>query len=110
MTGESSEVQMARMDERFKSILAQLERAEVGRKHQYEKLEDLGQSLTKIENRVESVENSLAKASPTIDEFLIIKHKVIGAGVFGKWLWAGAGIVIGLLASGRTTIFEWLSK
>lgn len=79
MGSESTDVQMARLDERLKSILIELESAKLGRKQQYEKQEEVGHSLISIESRLVNVENSLAKASPTIDEFIIIKHKVSGA-------------------------------
>lgn len=107
---ESPEAQMARLDERLKSIFAELQMARDGRKQQYESLEKLGRSLLTIEGRVVNVENSLAKASPTIDEFIVIKHKVIGAGILGKWLWAGGGVLLGFIFSMREHIITWLSK
>lgn len=30
-------------------------------------------------------------SEPTIEEFIAIKHKVSGAGIFGKWVWSLAG-------------------
>ena len=47
-------------------------------------------SLQKMEGRLKNVEDSFAKSEPTIEEFITIKHKVAGAGVFGKWAGAGA--------------------
>ena len=110
MSGESPEVQMARLDERLKTILSRLDEAKEDQKSQERWMDRTDIALTAINNRVENVEASLAKASPTIDEFLVIKAKVVGAGVFGKWLWLGLGGLIGLLAGGRTMIFEWFSK
>ncbi len=107
---EPVEAQIARMDERLNTIMNELVQARDGRKHQYEKLEDMGRSLLKLNSRVESVENSLARASPTIDEFITIKHKVVGAGIAGKWLWMFIGATVGILASSRTYIMEWMSK
>lgn len=110
MSGDSPEVQMARLDERLKSILSELVQAREDGRHQYAKLEDLGRAVVSVENRVVSVENSLAKASPTIDEFITIKHKVQGAGVIGKWVWAIGGGIIGMIFTMRGSILEWLSK
>lgn len=107
---ESTEAQMARLDERLKSIFAELESARDGRKQQYESLEKLGRSLLTIEGRVVNVENSLAKASPTLDEFIVIKHKVIGAGILGKWLWVAGGSLLGFIFAMRENIITWLSK
>lgn len=110
MTGESTETQLARQDERLKRILEELVAARDSRKDQYESIEKLGRSLTSIEGRVENVENSLAITKPTIDEFIIIKHKVLGAGLFGRWVWAIAASVVTFLFSMREQIIVWLSK
>ncbi|MNF31591.1 hypothetical protein D3C87_1866310 [compost metagenome] len=110
MGGENTEVQIARLDERLQQILREMELSRDGRKQQYEKLEQLNQSVTVLSGRVENVENSLAKTAPTIDEFLVIKHKVVGAGIMGKWLWAAGGGLISLAFASRETILGWLSK
>lgn len=110
MSGEAVEVQMARLEERLKVIMDELALARDSRKQQYETQEKLGRSLVSIESRIENVETSLAKATPTIDEFLIIKHKVVGAGMLGKWLWAAGGGLISLAFASRETILGWLSK
>lgn len=110
MSGESPEVQMARLDERFKTILARLDEAKEDQKSQEKWMDRTDAALSVINNRVENVESKLAKASPTIDEFLVIKAKVTGAGIFGKWVWAALGTIIGVLAASRTAVFEWLSK
>lgn len=108
--GEAVEVQMARLEERLRVIVDDLALARDSRKQQYEIQEKLGRSLVSIENRLENVETSLARATPTIDEFLIIKHKVVGAGLLGKWLWAAGGSLIGLVFASREAILGWLSK
>ena len=74
-----------------------------------ETLAELRDSINDIGNRLKNVEDSLAKNEPTIEEFITIKHKVVGAGIFGKWVWAGAGAIIGLLASARREIFAWFA-
>ncbi|MCH5412590.1 hypothetical protein [Enterococcus faecium] len=72
-----------------------------------ETLGELRDSINDIGNRLKNVEDSLAKNEPTIEEFITIKHKVVGAGIFGKWVWAGAGAIIGVLAAARREIFAW---
>lgn len=74
-----------------------------------ETLVELRDSINDIGNRLKNVEDSLAKNEPTIEEFITIKHKVVGAGIFGKWVWAGAGAIIGLLAAARREIFAWFA-
>lgn len=110
MGGESAEVQIARLDERLQQILRELELSRDGRKQQYEKLEQLNQSVSVLSGRVENVENSLAKTAPTIDEFLIIKHKVVGAGIMGRWVWLAGGSIIGFLFTSREAILSWVTK
>jgi hypothetical protein len=110
MGNESLETKLARMEERLSAMLTELESARHGRKQQYEKQEEFGRSLMTIGNRLENVENSLARASPTIEEFVVIKHKVIGAGIMGKWLWVMGGGLLGFVFSMREAIIAWLSK
>ncbi|WVP99844.1 tail length tape-measure protein T [Escherichia phage UE-M6] len=74
-----------------------------------ETLGELRDSINDIGNRLKNVEDSLAKNEPTIEEFITIKHKVVGAGIFGKWVWAGAGAIIGVLAAARREIFAWFA-
>lgn len=74
-----------------------------------ETLVELRDSINDIGNRLKNVEDSLAKNEPTIEEFITIKHKVVGAGIFGKWMWAGAGAIIGVLAAARREIFAWFA-
>ena len=74
-----------------------------------ETLVELRDSINDIGNRLKNVEDSLAKSEPTIEEFITIKHKVAGAGIFGKWVWAGAGAIIGVLAAARREIFAWFA-
>lgn len=74
-----------------------------------ETLVELRDSINDIGNRLKNVEDSLAKNESTIEEFITIKHKVVGAGIFGKWVWAGAGAIIGVLAAARREIFAWFA-
>lgn len=110
MGGESLEVQIARFDERLQRLLQETELARDGRKQQYEKLESISQNVALLETRVKGVEEGLNKASPTIDEFITIKHKVTGAGLLGRWLWFFGGGLISTVFASRETILGWISK
>lgn len=110
MSGESTDVRLARIDERVNAVLTQLERADSGRKQQYDKMEELNRSIHKVESRVESVEKTLSVATPAIDEFMIIKHKVVGAGIVGRWLWGIGGTLLGIAFAMRETFIGWLGK
>lgn len=110
MSGESTDARLARIDERVNAVLEELKRAGDGRKQQYTKIEELGRSILKVENRVESVEKTLSVATPAIDEFMIIKHKVVGAGIVGRWLWGIGGTLLGIAFAMRETILSWLHR
>lgn len=73
-------------------------------------LTNLRESVAEVGNRLKNVEESLARNEPTIEEFITIKHKVVGAGLFGKWVWAAAGAIIGILAVARREIFSWFAS
>lgn len=108
MGTESPEVQMARLEERLKVILARLDEARSDQQAQQHQMGLITQTLQSMSNRVENVESSLATAKPTIEEFITIKHRVVGAGMMGKWVWAIAGGLLGMLFSARVHIMELL--
>ena len=108
MGTESPEVQMARLEERLKVILARIDEARSDQRTQQHQMGVITQTLQNMSNRVENVESSLATAKPTIEEFITIKHRVVGAGMMGKWVWAIAGGLLGMLFSARVQIMELL--
>lgn len=107
---ESTEVQLARIDERMRTIILGLEQDRVSRKEQYENMAEIKLTMQDIQTRVGAVEKGLADSAPTIEEFITIKHKVAGAGVAGRWLWVAAAAILGFLFTMRREIIEWLAK
>lgn len=95
---EPVEVGMARMQENMKAVLNQLAEAKQSRKEQYAQLDAVGREVSTISNRLQTVETQLAAAAPTLAEFVVFKHKLQGAGTFGRWLWAIGGFLIGSIA------------
>lgn len=110
MSGESVEVQLARVDERLKQIFQMMEEINEDQKAHRVNTTKMDQFLTVLDNRMKSMETSFSKASPTIDEFITIKHKVQGAGVAGKWIWAAGASIITFLFSARESIISWITK
>lgn len=106
---ESGELLLVRLEERLKTLFDNQARDRHDREKLEETLVELRDSINDIGNRLKNVEDSLAKNEPTIEEFITIKHKVVGAGIFGKWVWAGAGAIIGVLAAARREIFAWFA-
>lgn len=101
---------VVRLDERLNQVLRGLEQDRESRKAQYEKQEELKQELISMGSRLGQVEQSLTKQAPTIEEFITIKHKVVGAGMAGKWVWAILGGIISFLFTMRAEIITWLGK
>lgn len=109
MSEETNAVQLARLDERMSLVLRELESSKDGRKAQYEAIEGLRTDLVLLKKDVSDVKSQLATAQPTIQEFITIKQRVVGAGWAGKLIWAvGAGL-IGLVAGSREAILHWLT-
>lgn len=56
-----------------------------------EDIKKLSESMGDLSARLKRVEESIAKSEHAIEQFITIKHKVDGAGIFGKLVWAVAG-------------------
>ena len=106
---QSGELLLVRLEERLKTLSENQSQDKRDREKLDETLSGLKDSINNMDNRLKNVEDSLAKNEPTIEEFITIKHKVVGAGIFGKWVWAGAGAIIGVLAAARREIFAWFA-
>lgn len=109
MIGESVEVQLARVDEQLKAVLAELKDSKDSRGKQAEVIDNLRIAVSDIQTRVGNVETKLASAQPTIEEFITIKHKVVGAGQLGRWIWLIGAFLLGATAASRTVIIHWLT-
>lgn len=92
------ETQIAVIHEKLNRLLEENTEAKESRKAQYKATEDLRVSVQSIEFRMVSIEKTVADNQPTLQEFIAIKHKVQGAGIFGKLLWGLAGLTIGAVA------------
>lgn len=110
MSIDTSDVLLGRLEERLQILINNREKDENNQEKLENTLHGLLLSVQQMEGRLKSVEDSLAKSEPTIEEFITIKHKVVGAGIFGKWIWAGAGAIIGILAAARREIFAWFAS
>lgn len=107
---ESLEVRVVRLEEQLKFLVEDAKEAGKSRKGQYESMESLRQAMVKMAGEVTEVKTKLAGQAPTIEEFITIKHKVVGAGKVGKWLWAAGAFLIGSVYSSREAILHWLTK
>lgn len=109
----SIEVQLAILVTEMGHIKGELVDAKSARHDQWQKMQEQSSTLSKMDNRLESVEESLAKSAPTIEEFITIKHKVVGAGAIGKWIWVAATAIltmIATLAAAKTGLLSLFGK
>lgn len=110
MSNESLEVQLARLDERNKMILMIMENDQREAKESREQLKEAFESLRAIDSRLERLEGSLATSQSTRDEFRKVKHKLIGAGFLGRWVWIVLTGTLGLLYTMREHIIAFVTK
>ena len=106
----SLEVQLARIDERMKVIFENVAESRKASQDIYSRMDEIKDSLVVLTHRVNNVEKSLAEAAPTIEEFVTIKNKVLGAGMIGRSLWIVFGALIGMVFTARTEVNNWLSR
>ena len=102
---EIVEVRVARLEEQLKFLVKDAEEAKVSRKSQYESIEALSKAILTIASDMNEVKTKLAGQAPTIEEFITIKHKVVGAGKAGKVVWASGAFIIGIVYN-LTTIMK----
>lgn len=91
MGNEPDNVTLARLEERLKNIFENQTRESGEREKMEESIKKLSESMGDLSTRLKRVEESITKSEHTIEELITIKHKVAGAGIFGKWAWAVAG-------------------
>ena len=98
--------ELGAVQESLKHISGQLEKAEAGRKHTYERLEGMDRKLDHLDWRVIAIENKLTNITPTIDKVERVHMQVEGASKFGTFisrtgffLFSAATGIIGYLAN-----------
>lgn len=106
---ESTEIQLARLDERMKMLLDRMDATHESHGTTKEWMSKTDGTLSRIGNRLLNVEQSLQKAAPTIEEFITIKHKILGAGIAGRWMWVTFGTLLGIVISMREQIIRWFT-
>jgi hypothetical protein len=110
MSNDTIAIQLAVLAEQMRYIRQEMDDAKTARKGQYEKAEEHSRILIQMDGRMQKVEESLQQQAPTIEEFITIKHKVVGAGLFGRWTWWVFAGLVGLFCSFRVEIFKWLTR
>lgn len=103
---EPIEVRVARLEENVGFLVAEAKEAKEARKNQYGRNEDNNLTLVQLATSVKSLEEKFAGQAPTIEEFITIKHKVVGAGKLGQVVWAIGSALIGAIG-GVIAFVSW---
>lgn len=106
---ESIEIQIARIDERMKMMMDKMEENHESHVRTRAWMGQVDRQLSDISTRVNSVESSIARNAPSLEELIAIKHKVVGAGTFGRWLWVGLGALLTFILTSREHLVKLLS-
>ena len=107
---ESAEVRLARMEERLSAFLSAAEADRQNTVALRVWMSNMDRLMTQVSQRLDKVDTILSSAQPTLDEFSAIKLKVEGAGVAGKWLWAGMALIVGWVSGAREFLQDLLSR
>ncbi len=118
MSGDPLNVQLGRLDERLKIVIENQGKEATVRGEHYKKFEEhsvaitqLTQDMSEFKLDIIEVKAALNSQAPTIEEFITIKHKVIGAGKIGRWLWVIGTALIGMagyIYKSKEVIGKWL--
>lgn len=106
---EPTEIQLARLDERMRMILDRMDENHESNVVNRAWMAQVDRSLHDIGSRVTNVENTVSRNAPSLDELVAIKHKVMGAGVAGKWLWIALGATLSMIISSREHFLRFFS-
>lgn len=110
MSDATIDQKLGRLEGTQAMILRELKAATESRKEQYALMEAIQKASYSMVTRMDLVEASLVKFEPTIEEFISMKHKVIGAGRLGKWLWIAGAFILTAAFKFRVEMFTWLGK
>jgi hypothetical protein len=117
MRNETVETRVARLEEQMQYLFKQAEETHEAQAVQLKATEGLQLSINKVSTSILQMTNSiatmngqLAAHAPTIEEFLVMKQKVQGAGILGKWLWGAGAVLITILYTSREMIFHIFSR
>ena len=110
MSNNSVDVRLALIDERIRTIIANMESDRLAIKEQCDKVLLLDTKINDIGVRIQLMERNLDDLTPAMDEFIRMKHRAHGIGLVGKWVWVIVCAVVGALFAIRREIAEWVSK
>lgn len=105
----SLEASVGKLVGQVELLLNRDDKAEINRKALYEKVEEVGRDVLKLNARMTVAEDKLVEHQPTITEFITVKHKVQTAGTIGKWLWGAGGILLTIVAFIVTKVGDYIS-
>lgn len=104
---ESDKVALARLDERLEQQMRTL----FGLVKEIQSTQsELTTKMTKVDGRLDNVENALSRAQPTLNDYIEVKHKIVGVGRAGTYIWSAFVGILSVAIFFKDTIFGWFSK
>jgi hypothetical protein len=102
-----AEVREAAMEQRmFEMVMDRFDRmerrqdaSEESRRLLHEKINHTERAMDLLRNEVQSLDKSLSSLTPTVQEFIMVKQQVAGAGRLGRALWWIGGLILTAAAS-----------
>lgn len=91
MSEESQDRAIGRIEGKLDLIIAEQERAAAGRKHQYEKHDQLDRKVDAVGSKVESIDTRLGKVEGPVAEFSKWRERGIGAVMLVSFAAASVG-------------------
>jgi hypothetical protein len=117
MADESMEAELARFDEKFKSmermlaeIVANQKEASEGRRRGYEAQERTEREVIGLTHRMTAVEKSVEAIKPTTAELERVRDRAIVAGKLGKLIWEVSKALIAAAAGAVTLYYTMTGK
>ncbi|TJV51173.1 MAG: hypothetical protein E5Y01_16430 [Mesorhizobium sp.] len=117
MAEESMEAELARFDERLKSIermlvevVASQKEASEGRRRGYEAQERTEREIIIINHRLGVVEKSVDAIRPTTAELEKVRDRVVFAGSMGRMLWGVGKALISAAAGAAAAYYSLTGK
>lgn len=107
---ESNDVQLARQDERLQNIQQMLLEHRADAKEHGDKIAQMFQILSSMENRIKVLEEMAEKNAEMQQEYATLKNEVAGAKKMARALWISISALAAVGLSIKNQLIDWLSR
>lgn len=107
---ESTDIKLARMDERLKSILERLEDDKNDRSQTSRRITGIEHTLLDMNARLKNVEENLERTNPAIDQLLVLRNRLAGMGFMGRCLWGVFIFLAGIMFASKEFFIQLFNR